>query len=524
MTSVPGETAPDAPATPREMSRRGFLGASTRRLAAGALAVGGFALVGGCDSGGRARRVTAVPRWVEPGGPVVAAVEAKRVAPGRTVIRRTLRAAPTRVDLGGRVVQTWSYDGTVPGPLIRATVGDVLALELNNDLPEHTTIHWHGIAIRNDMDGVHGVTQPAVLPGGRFEYRFAFDAPGTYWYHSHMGTQLDRGLYGPIVVDDPTALATADVEHVLVLDDWIDGFGATPDEIERLLHCDPRCKPSPFIRPFRSEALGGAAGQIAYPAHLINGRMVSDRPTLTAPAGARVRLRVINAGAETAYRFAVGGHRLTVTQSDGYPVEAVEVDTLLVGMGERFDVEFVVGSGAWPVVAVAEGKDATAAAVLRTTDTDVVTTPGPPPDARPVELDRQLLQYSQLRAVASVRLSARRPDRRFDVSLTGRDSTYRWGIDGDPYGRNGALAVRMGDRARIRVRNTTNHWHPMHLHGHTFRLGARADGPRKDTVITLPGETHEFDVECNNPGQWMLHCHNGYHFDAGMAIPFSYLR
>ena len=496
------------------LSRRAFLGA----------AIGGAALVAGCDASrvaSHSRRTG--PRVIAPDGRIVAAREAARTRPGARVVAKELRAAPVQVDLGGTVVDTWAYNGTVPGPLVRATIGDILAVNLTNDLPEHTTIHWHGLSLRNDMDGVHGITQPPIHPGERFEYRFAFDAPGTYWYHSHMGTQLDRGLYAPIIVDDPADPGDYDAEHVLVLDDWVDGMGTTPDRIEHLLHCDPTCASSPFIGRFRSDALGGDAGLIAYPAHLINGRMTTDRSTLSAPPGGRVRLRIINAGAETAYRVAVGGHRMTVTHSDGYRVDPVETGALLIGMGERYDVEFTARSGAWPVVALAEGKDTVAAAVLRTTDTDGQTSMSPPPETRPAELDGALLADDHLRAHESVRLPFTKPNRAFDISLTGRDSSYHWGINGDPYPRNGALNVRAGDRARITVRNTTKHWHPVHLHGHTFRVGPDADGPRKDTVIVRPGETKLLDVVCNNPGQWMLHCHNGYHFDAGMAIAFQYL-
>ena len=142
-----------------------------------------------------------------------------------------------------------------------------------------------------------------------------------------------------------------------MLDDWIDGLGATPDRIASLLECQTDVRaPSPFIGDFRSDALGGAVGRIAYPGYLVNGRLPTDPPTFTAPPGGRVRLRIVNAGAETPFRFAVGDHRLLVTHSDGYPVRPVEVDTLILGMGERYDVEFTAGSGVFPIAVVPEGK------------------------------------------------------------------------------------------------------------------------------------------------------------------------
>jgi len=490
------------------LSRRAFLGAG----------LGAVVLAAGCDTS----RARPSPRLILPTDPAVARREAERRVRGAATVHRKLRSVVGDVDLGGRVVRTWSYDGTIPAPVLRARIGDVLDVDLGNDLPESTTIHWHGIELRNDMDGVHHLTQAGVDPGRHFRYRFVVDAPGTYWYHSHVGTQADRGLYAPIVVEDPAA-APVDVEHVLVLDDWIDGLGATPDRIAELLECRTDCPPSPFIGDFRSDALGGAVGRIAYPGYLVNGKLPSDPPTFTAAPGARVRLRIVNAGAETPFRFAIGGHRLLVTHSDGYAVRPVEVDALILGMGERYDVELTAASGVFPIAVVPEGKPGFAAARLRTTDVAPTAT-APPADARPAELDGRLLTYRDLEADPAVALDFVRPDRRYDVSLTGRDANYHWGIDGEPYGHNGSIDVRPGERARVRVTNTTNHVHPMHLHGHTFRLGGARLGPRKDTVLVQPGETFDFDVLCDNPGQWMLHCHNGYHLDVGMAIPFRYVR
>jgi FtsP/CotA-like multicopper oxidase with cupredoxin domain len=202
----------------------------------------------------------------------------------------------------------------------------------------------------------------------------------------------------------------------------------------------------------------------------------------------------------------------------------VEVDTVLLGMGERYDVVVTARPGAWPVVAVAEGKGAAARAVLRTTDTSPATAAAPAGEVLPGELDGRLLAYDDLRAVAAVRLDDRPPDATVEATLTGRNARYHWGIDGDPFPDNGSIDVREGQRVRLAVRNTTNMWHPMHLHGHTFRLGGRADGPRKDTVIVRPGEGADLDMACDNPGQWMLHCHNGYHLEAGMAIAVRYVR
>src|SRR5690242_19866538 len=168
-------------------------------------------------------------RLITSSSPAVRAVERARSHTGRTVTSR-LTAAPGRVDLGGPVVDTWSF-GTVPGPTIRARAGDRVVVDLTNGLPAPTTVHWHGIALRNDMDGVPDMTQAPVAPGGAFRYDFTVPDPGTYFFHPHVGVQLDRGLYGVLVVDDPAEPGAYDQEWVVVLDDWVDGTGQTPDQV-----------------------------------------------------------------------------------------------------------------------------------------------------------------------------------------------------------------------------------------------------------------------------------------------------
>jgi FtsP/CotA-like multicopper oxidase with cupredoxin domain len=272
---------------------------------------------------------------------------------------------------------------------------------------------------------------------------------------------------------------------------------------------------------FRSPVLGGDAGDIAYPLHLLNGRPSSDAPTLSVPPGGRARLRIINAAAETAYRVGWPGLTAVVTHSDGFPVEPVPAEGLLIGMGERYDVVVTVPSGAWPFVAGAEGKGARGGAVLRTTDAAPSTVDL---EAAPLPTDGALLTYDRLRAVEAVRLDFDEPDAEHVVTLTGRAANYHWGIEGLPYPDNTPLVVHPDEKVRLVIENTTNMWHPIHLHGHTFRLGTAPDGPRKDTVIVKPGESPVFDVVCDNPGRWMLHCHNAYHLEAGMAIGVDYHR
>jgi FtsP/CotA-like multicopper oxidase with cupredoxin domain len=240
-------------------------------------------------------------------------------------------------------------------------------------------------------------------------------------------------------------------------------------------------------------------------------------PRSRRPLRGRVRLRVINAASDTAYRLAVGGHHLTVTHADGFPVEPVIADAVLVGMGERYDVVVDVQPGAHPLVAVAEGKAGHAAGVLRAGAGSA-----PSVDARPLELDGRLLSYEDLRPAEAVRLPAGDPDVDATLDLTGEEMRYTWGIDGKAFGDHEPVEIEEGQLVRLALRNRSGMWHPMHLHGHTFAL--EGSGARKDTVNVLPDQEVAFRFRADNPGQWMLHCHNTYHFEAGMATLVSYVR
>ena len=166
------------------------------------------------------------PRQVESRGRRV-----RRDAPSGAIRDVRLHARPVQVDLAGQTVSTWAYGDTIPGAGIRVTAGDRVRVAFTNDLPVETSIHWHGLAIRNDMDGVPGVTTPAVPSGGSFDYDFVVPDAGTHWFHPHTGLQLDTGLYAPFIVDDPQDPGDYDREWVVVLDDWTDGVGPSPDDI-----------------------------------------------------------------------------------------------------------------------------------------------------------------------------------------------------------------------------------------------------------------------------------------------------
>ncbi|MDV7199626.1 multicopper oxidase family protein [Rhodococcus kroppenstedtii] len=465
------------------------------------------------------------PVRVGPESPAVAVAERAReqaVGSGRATTA-TLTARQSTVDLGGVRVSTWTYGDKLPGQEIRLRRGDTLRAEVINELPQDTSVHWHGIALRNDMDGVPGLTQDPIGTRDAFTYDFVVPDAGTHWFHPHVGMQFDRGLYAPLIVEDPEDGDGYDLEAVLVLDDWVDGVdGRTPERELAALESSGMSMTGMSMGEMQADPatpLGPDTGDVRYPYYLINGRLDTDPMTLQAAVGQRIRLRIINAGADTAFRFAVGDHRMTVTHSDGYPVEPVECASLLVGMGERYDVVVTVADGVFPIVASAEGKQGQGRALLRSG-----TGEAPERTVTVPELAGAPLTGLDLRATDSARLDERRPDRSHDMFLGMDMSGYTWTINGQTYDTHAPLEVRQGQRVRLRMVNQTAMFHPMHLHGHTFQVDdGRGTGPRKDTVLVLPNRSVTVVLDADNPGQWLLHCHNLYHGEAGMMTSMSYV-
>jgi len=514
-----------SPHRPAALNRRRFL-ATTGGVGAGLL-------LAGCSTSTAAGSGTsALPSSrIGVGAPEIAAAESTRQVAGQRTVDVALDATVGPVDIGAQTLTTWTYGGQLPGKEIRARAGDLLSVRLANGLPQPTTVHWHGIALRNDMDGVPALTQAEAAPGASFDYAFTLPHPGTYMFHPHVGAQLDRGLYGALIIDDPAEPGGYDHELVVVFDDWLDGTGRTPDQELAELKANGMGAMSGGATNgmsgmggmggmARSDLLGGDAGDVTYPFYLANGR-TSDAPTaLNARPGQRIRLRMINIGGDTAFRVGVPGTPSTITHTDGFPVVPTTADAVLLGMGERVDALITMPTATTTLLGIAEGKSSLAQVRL-TTGTG---RPADPTAAMVALMARPAILVNAVPAAGSVALPRRRPDVVHDVSLGGPGQGYTWTINGETYDPDRGLPVRARERVRLRMTNTTTMFHPMHLHGHTFQVvGAGGAGPRKDTVNVLPGKTVEVDFDADNPGQWLTHCHNIYHGESGMMTVVSYL-
>ncbi|WP_417233649.1 multicopper oxidase family protein [Arthrobacter sp.] len=513
-----------------QLNRRSFLGLSVATATAAVLAA--------CTPNRPEAGSTAVTR-ILPTDPLVAEYEARRAGPGKT-ITRTLTSEPVRATVAGKKTATWGYNGSLVAPTLRGQVGDQLALTLRNELNEAATIHWHGLALRNNADGVPNVTQEPVAAGKEHDYTFKLPHPGTYWYHSHVEMQRERALYGALVIEDPKEALEYDKDWVVVLDDWLDGITATPEQVlaelskgmggmegmegmEGMGHgsSDGPMKMGNTLMGASSDFLGGDAGDVAYPFHLFNGRGPTEPETFRADPGERIRLRIINAAGDTAYRVGIPGQQLTVTHTDGFPVKHEKADAVILGMGERIDALLVAKDGFTPLLALAEGKDQMAYGLVSTGSGTA-----PAAGKLPRTLGGKVVDGGLLTADPSVNLPAKAADRTHELRLTGGMGRYDWGINGrrfdmaNPF--QDAFDIKEGERVEVKFVNDTEMWHPMHIHGHTFQVGNV--GARKDTVIVRPGHTLTVYFDADNPGQWLTHCHNAYHAERGMMGIFSYIK
>ncbi|ROP34039.1 multicopper oxidase family protein [Couchioplanes caeruleus] len=396
----------------------------------------------------------------------------------------TLTARKAQLTLpGGAKIDGWTYNGTVPGPLLRVTQNELVEVELvNQDVEAGVSLHWHGVDVPNAEDGVPGLTQDAVPPGGRHVYRFRSPDVGSYWYHSHQvsSEQVRAGLYGAFIVDPPQGPEP----------------GVT--DIPVVLHT------------FK--------GQV----QTINGVDRLERTTI-AP-GTKVRLRLINTDS-LSRTFALTGTPFRVVGIDGTPVNGpgeITGKLLELGGGARNDVEFTMP--ATPVRLAAtnfpdkgvlftpDGSgDLEAVVTGDKLDTNSYGTPAPTPFGRDTK-PSQTVEWVM--------------DNHFGFFDGGFHMVFT--VNGKLFPDVPATVVREGDIVKVRFVNRSFLDHPMHLHGHHVLVLSRNDKPASgspqwlDTVLVRPGETAEVMFRADNPGLWMDHCHNLDHAAIGMVMHLSY--
>jgi len=458
------------------------------------------------------------------GGATLAALALPARRPAHAVgsAPTVIRALPGTAQLlpaGEPQTAVWGFDGMVPGPILRVRQGDTLRVRLENELPQPTTIHWHGIRIDNAMDGVAGLTQEAVPPGEAFDYAFTVPDAGTFWYHPHnlSWEQVARGLYGLLIVDEPDPPAV-DQDIALVFDDWrLDEAGQ--------IH----------------EASFGAMMDWSHAGRLGNTLTINGQDLMEVPvsAGQRVRLRVCNTANARILNLRFEKHTHTVIAVDGQPVPpfVLEDGATTLMPGQRIDLiaDMTLAPGAEAAITEVTGGGRLVAGRFaydaRSVTREAALNPpaGLPANPLPEQLDLANAQEVTLRmeggAMGRMREATYQGQKLGIRELVAQGKV--WAFNGQAGMTDRPLFdATLGKTVRLTMINDTNWPHAMHFHGHHVRETARSQGSVRadvwrDTVFLDRGETVSVAFVADNPGKWMLHCHMLEHQAGGMATWFK---
>lgn len=433
----------------------------------------------------------------------------------------SLVAKPGRVRLVGAAnpaTDVWTFGGTVPGPTIRARQGDTLRIAVGNELPEETTVHWHGIRVPNAMDGVPHLTQKPIGPGEAFTYEFALPDAGTYWYHPHARSfeQVPRGLHGALIVAEAEPPGV-DRDDIWVLADW---------------RLDKDAKLAGDFGNFRDMSHDGRLGNTV----TINGSELEEWPMR---AGERVRLRLVNACSARIFALEFKDHRPVTIALDGQPVSprAPEGGRVVLGPAERADLILDAtgkpGQRSSVIDAQTKGREYRLVDLVYDAQPSRAAAFPPPPSLRANALPEPDLAAAQRHRIAFTGGMMGGP---FEAALDGKTLDPRglaergkfWAVNGIAGSDHHAghampplLTLKRGTHCVLEMANDTAWHHPIHLHGHVFRVVARAGLPLKlrdwrDTVLMAPHEHLDIAFVADNPGDWMFHCHILDHQQGGM--------
>jgi FtsP/CotA-like multicopper oxidase with cupredoxin domain len=418
--------------------------------------------------------------------------------PDPKIVEIDMIAKLADVQIDGKTVHAWTYNGSIPGPLIKTHVGDRLIVHFTNELDDPTTIHWHGVRVPIEMDGVPDISQPDVKKGESFTYDFVVRDAGLFWYHPHVmsAAQVGFGLYGALLVEDPNDGVGVEDQTTIVLSDI--GFDAKG-----------------VLEPADS---GGSAGMVFGREGdyvLANGY---HHPVLKARSGAPQRWRIVNAAKSRFFYLDMDGQEFTVIGSDGGLQEhSTKTDILLITPGERADVIVTPkGKAGTPLPLRAMLYNRGYGSVEYRSVEEVLTiefTKEAPVVAKPVTITREL-------PVPSVEGATP-----VDIVLTlppMKNNKSEFQVNGVPFWKAEPYLAKLGEKQLWIVKNDSEWDHPFHLHGFFFQVVDEQGQPvrplaLKDTVNIPMKTTMRLLVTFDErPGQWMFHCHILDHADGGL--------
>ena len=406
----------------------------------------------------------------------------------------------------------------MPGPLLRFKKGERVRIVAENALPAPTAIHWHGVRVPNDMDGVPFVTQAPIKVGERFTYEFALPDSGTYWYHPHQNSyeQVARGLYGPLIVEEAKPIQV-DRDETWVLSD---------------LKLTAEHQPVEDFGRIRDLANEGRLGTHV----LINGRSAGAQHAFAVRSGERLRLRLINAASARIFNLALEGHTLTVIARDGQAVQPYALATVTLGPGMRVDlvvdclhkpgssllVRDLGARGMGELTRFAYSKEKPLRSKALNTPIKLAANRIAEPDLAKAS-DHYIVFEGGMRGRPVIGTVDGKPSNIHEMME--RDG-LAWTMNFTAQHEHALmheplLYLKKGEHIVLRMINETDFPHPMHLHGHFFRVvainGAKIKLPEwRDTVMMDPRQTIDIAFVADNVGEWMFHCHILDHAAGGM--------
>ncbi|MEO4006691.1 multicopper oxidase domain-containing protein [Flavobacterium sp. CAU 1735] len=509
-----------------------------------------------------------------------------------------LYVSDTIVNYTGKKVKGIAINGSIPAPTLHFTEGDTAVIRVHNKMHHETSIHWHGLLLPNEQDGVPYLTTAPIKGMSTHTYKFPIKQSGTYWYHSHTMLQEQNGMYGAFIIHKKEEAPMP--EYTMLLSDWTD---ANPHEIERSLH---KANDWYAIKKGATQNYAEAIGKghfktkltnewkrmhamdvsdVYYERFFVNGK-TEDQASQFKP-GEKVRVRVINGSASTYFWINYAGGKIDVVASDGMDVQPVPVDRFIVGVSETYDIIVTIPEkgNAFELVATAEDRTGQASLWLGSglkqlqqplpklkyfegmkMMNDMMTVGGNMKDMGMnmslQQMDMNAVMYPEITGKEQPKKSTAMPDmsqhdhgqhgnsnpdivtlnyamlkspvktnlpdgpvRTLHFELTGNMNRYVWTLNNKTISESDKVMIKKGENIRIVITNNSMMRHPMHLHGHFFRiLNGQGDyAPLKNVLDIMPMETDTIEFHASEEyGDWYFHCHILYHMMAGMGRIFTY--
>ncbi|MUV03932.1 multicopper oxidase domain-containing protein [Flavobacterium rakeshii] len=546
------------------------------------------------------------------------------VANAQKVTEYDLYVTDTVVNYTGKTVKAIAINGTIPGPELHFTEGDTAVIRVHNNAKHETSIHWHGLLLPNEQDGVPYLTTAPIKSNTVHTYKFPLKQSGTYWYHSHTMLQEQSGMYGAFIIHKKGEPKMP--EYVMLLSDWSD---ENPHEIERSLHkeTDWYAIKKGATQNYGEALIKGHLGtkftnefkrmhamdvsDVYYDRFFANGVQEQEIPELK--AGDKVRVRIINGSSSSYFWLNYAGGKMAVVASDGAEVELVEVDRFIIGVSETYDVIVTIPEGNTSYELMATSEDRMGHASLWLGDgnkkymepmgrldyfagmkmmNDMMTVGGNMKDMgmkmslqkmdmnsvmypelknqdkhdhqsmegdmkmdmdkkdmsgheHHMEMDMEkkdmnghehhmemgkdkgklvTLNYNMLKSPVKTTLPDK-PFRTLNFELTGNMNRYVWTVNNKTISETDKILIKAGENIRIVITNNSMMRHPMHLHGHYFRVVNQFGeySPLKNVIDVMPMETDVIEFNASEEyGDWFFHCHILYHMMSGMGRIFSY--